>query len=135
VDHIFRKGLAFALAHPEYVRLYLNVSSAGMERFAEQLTLEVEKHTADHLKQLLSRGIQRGIVRSDIDVNLAAFLINSLYIMLLVSAISRHFQIRMKEYLDIHEELSGETMEGHLAMIIDLIGGFLKAPNPGDGAD
>lgn len=128
VEHIFRKGTAFALEHPEHVLLYLNVSSAGMERFAEQLTVEVEKHTADHLKKSLRKGIREGIVRSEVDPKLAAFLINSVYIMFLVSLISRHFQIRMKEYLEIAGELTVQRIEEPLDRVIAMIHGFLRPP-------
>lgn len=125
IDHIFRQGVSFALDHPEYVRLYLNNSSAGMERFAGRLTREVEKQTSDHLKKLIGEGKARGIVRRDIDADLTAYLINSLYIMFVVSLISRHFQIRMREYLGIEGELNGANVEHHLTMLIDMIRKFL----------
>jgi AcrR family transcriptional regulator len=131
VEHIFRKGTSFALEHPEYIRMYLNVSSAGMEGFADQLSLEVEKYTADHLKKAINKGIEKGIVRSDLNVPLAAFLINSLYIMFLVSLISRHFQVRMKEYLQIEEDLNIENIEHHLTSIIKLIHRFLRPAGRG----
>ena len=101
VEHVFRQGARFALAHPEYVLLYLNASAAGMEWLADQLTLDVEKFTADHLKGLIRRGIEAGIVRRDADPGQAAFLINGLYINLVLSLVSKHFQIRMREYLDL----------------------------------
>jgi TetR/AcrR family transcriptional regulator len=125
IEHIFRRGVSFVLAHPEYIRLYLNVSSAGMERFADRLTLEVEKHTADYLKDLLREGISRGTVRQDIDVNLTAFLINSLYVIFVVSLISNHFQIRMKEYLGIKGELNEHTIEGSLKAVLEMMGNVL----------
>ena len=126
IDHMFRSGVKFATSYPEYIRLYINVSSAGMDRFADQLTLEVEKFTSDYLKNLIKREIDRGAVRADIDTNLAAFLINSLYIMSVVSLISRHFQIRMKEYLEIGEELDEKNIEGHLTGVINNINRLLR---------
>ena len=133
VDHIFRKGIAFASTYPEYVRLYLNISSAGMERFADRLTLEVEKHTADHLKRLIKRGLHEKTVRPDINPEMAAFFINNLYIMLMVSPVSRHFRIRMKEYLQIEGALDRNRIEDAVEMAIELIHDFLKpgAPEPG----
>jgi TetR/AcrR family transcriptional regulator len=126
IDHIFRRGMAFVLAHPEYARLYLNTASAGMDRFADKLSLEVEKYTADHLKKLIEDGMRRGIVRKDVDIALAAFLINSLYIMLVISLVSRHFQIRIKEYLDIREDLNNKSIEKPLGQVVHLICDFLK---------
>ncbi len=128
IDHIFRRGVAFVLAHPQYARLYLNVASAGMERFADQLSLEVEKYTSDHLKRIIADGMRLGIVRKDVDVSLAAFLINSLYIIFVISLVSRHFQIRMKEYLGIREDLNDLTIERPLGQVVNLICDFLKPP-------
>jgi len=128
IDHIFRRGVAFVLAHPQYARLYLNVASAGMERFADQLSLEVEKYTSDHLKRIIADGMSRGIVRKGVDVSLAAFLINSLYIIFVISLVSRHFQIRMKEYLGIREDLTDLTIERPLGQVVNLICDFLKPP-------
>jgi len=126
IDHIFRKGAAFARANPEYVRMYLNVSASGMEQFADKLTRDVEGYTADHLKALLRQGIQDGIVRSDVDVNLAAFLINSVYIIFLASLVSRHYQIRMKEYLEIASRIDARSATEQLDKVILTIERFLK---------
>ena len=126
IDHIFRRGVAFVLAHPEYTRLYLNTASAGMDRFADKLSLEVEKYTADHLKKIIEDGMQRGLVRKDVDVSLAAFLINSLYIMLVISLVSRHFQVRIREYLDIRGDVNDESIGKPLGQVIRLICDFLR---------
>ena len=132
VDHIFRRGVAFVHDNPDYIRLYLSAATAEMERFADRFTLEVEKHTADHLKKVIRRDIRRGIVRGDVDVNLAAWLINNLYVMFVVSLVSRHFQIRMKEYLGLKGELKQRTVQGRLDAVIDLICRFLR-PTTGAG--
>lgn len=134
VEHIFRRGLEFARSHPEYVALYLNLSSAGMDRFADKLSREVERFTADHLKGLIRRGMDQGIVRPDLDVNLAAFLINSLYIMFLASIASRHFTLRMKEYLEIKGRLTAASLGRHLDRTIEQIHTVLRpAPRHAKG--
>jgi TetR/AcrR family transcriptional regulator len=121
LEHIFTQGAAFARRHPEYLILYLNVSSAGLEPFAEKLSLEVEKYTADHLKAVLARDIKRGLVRSDVNVNQTAFWINSLYIVFLASLVSRHFQIRMREYLEIKGRLSKKVVDEEIRRTVELI--------------
>lgn len=130
VEHIFRAGLKFALAHPQYIALYLNVASAGMSEFADRMSREVESFTARHLKNLLRSGIENGIVRPELDVKLAAFLINSLYIMFLASIASRHFQIRMKVYLEIKGKLTARKLEKHLSTTIEQIHTVLRPTPP-----
>ena len=103
IRNIFHRGLSFVMENPEYTHLYVNLSSCGMERFAEKLTTRVEKTTADFYKSAIQRGVDEGYIRPDVDVNMAAFIINSLYIIMLISMISRHYQIRIQEYLEIDE--------------------------------
>lgn len=121
VEHIFRKGTAFVRANPDFLLLYLNVSSTGMENFAADLTLEVEKFTADKLKKVLRRDVELGLVVGDLDINLTAFLINSLYIIFVASLVSDHFKIRMKEYLEIKGDLDDLTVAEKLDLILGLI--------------
>jgi len=131
LGHIFARGAAFARSHPEYLILYLNISSAGMEPFAEQLSLEVEKFTADHLKAVLARDMGRGLVRPDLEVKQAAFWINSLYIIFVASLVSKHFQLRMREYLEIKGPLSKQVIQVELGRTVELIRRFLAPPQGG----
>jgi TetR/AcrR family transcriptional regulator len=131
VDHIFRHHLEFEFTFPEYHRLHLNFSSPRMERFADQLALESEKHTSDRLKQLLKEGIRKGIIHEDLDVAMTAFMINSLYILFMASFVSRYYQIRMKEYLGIREEFTLPTMKKNLDRIIGYIHSLIRAGNKG----
>ncbi len=126
VEHIFIKGAQFVRDYPEYLILYSNISSAGMERFSAQMSLEVEKYTADRLKKIIRRDMRQGIVRKDLDVNLTAFLINSIYIILMTSLISGHYQIRMQEYLEIAGDLDEKAIQKHLRRTIDMIGSVLR---------
>ncbi len=126
VDHVFRRGVEFAHTHPEYVTLYLAVGSAGMERFADELSLSVEKPTADALKDALRRGIDAGTVRADLDVERAALLINDTYILLAASLVSRHFGTRAAEYLQTDGPLEGPVLDQHLERTIGMLHEFLR---------
>ena len=126
VEHMFRQGVRFALKSPHYVRLYLTASAPGKEQFSAKLSLDVEKHTADHLKKHIHRGQVQGIVRSDLDPRLGAFFINSLYIIVVASIVSKHFQNRLKEYFEIKGSLRGPALEENLSLIIKEIHRFLK---------
>jgi len=126
VEHLFRQGVHFALKHPEYVRLYLTASAPGKEHFSKKISLDVEKYTADHLKDQIHRGQAQGIVRRDLDPKLGAFFINSLYIIVVASVVSKHFQNRLKEYFEIKESLKGRPLEENLSGMIREIHRFLR---------
>mgnify|MGYP001044957582 CR=1 FL=1 len=126
VDHIFRQGARFVLNHSEYLILYINVASAGMERFSEQISHEVEQYTADHLKRLLRRDMAAGLVRNDLDVNMNAFMINSLYIVFMTSLISSHFKIRIREYLEIEGDIDQQGIDELITRTTTMIHNMLR---------
>ncbi|MBW2525553.1 MAG: TetR/AcrR family transcriptional regulator [Deltaproteobacteria bacterium] len=129
IEHIFRAGVRFVRAHPEYVILYVNVASPGMARFAEELSLEVETFTAEHLTRSIRAGVERGDVRPDLDVEVAAFSINSIYITLLESLVSPHFRIRLRQYLGLDALPDAESIGDNLDRIIDHVQGCLRLPS------
>jgi AcrR family transcriptional regulator len=126
IEHIFRQGARFIQNHPEYLILYANISSAGMERFSVQMSREVEKYTADHLKRLIRRDMQRGLVRDDVDVNFAAFMVNSLYIIFMTSLVSSHFKLRLQEYLEMDGDFTDASLEPLIQGTTDTINNLLR---------
>ncbi|MEW6264214.1 MAG: TetR/AcrR family transcriptional regulator [Thermodesulfobacteriota bacterium] len=110
IRHVFSQGAAFALDRPEYIRLYMSVSAAGLERFADELSPEIESFFARRFARLVEEGSRRGRVRPDLDVNLAAWLINSLYTIYMFSLVSRPYALRMKEYLKTGESISVDAL-------------------------
>jgi TetR/AcrR family transcriptional regulator len=126
VEHIFRQGIHFALEHPEYIRLYLTASAPGKERFSTKLSLDAEKYTADHLKDQIRAGQAQGIVRRNLDPKLGAFFINSLYIIVVASVVSKHFHNRLKEYFELKGSLKGRALEENLRSIVKEIHRILR---------
>ncbi|MDF1562142.1 MAG: TetR/AcrR family transcriptional regulator [Deltaproteobacteria bacterium] len=124
VEHVFAAGVRFAREHPEYVSLYLHVASSGLEHFARRLSVEVEKPTADRLKDTLRAGIEAGLVDTSIDVPQVAWQINNTYVMLLTALVSQHFGTRLREYLEVGEpdvELSDDQVETLRERALDFI--------------
>jgi TetR/AcrR family transcriptional regulator len=121
IGDIFHQGLAFVSKYPQYAQLYVNISSSGMEQFADKLTLAVEKHTADYYKTAIRRGIDDGFIRPDLDVDMAAFLINSMYVMMIISIVSRHYRIRLGEYLNLTDDRVEQGIRAKIDQVINII--------------
>lgn len=128
IAHIFTRGVQFISERPEFLVIYLSMTSPGMDQFAQSLARETEKFTSDHLKRELARGIEAGIVRADLDINLTAFIVNGLYIIFLASLLTTYFQIRMKEYLEIEGEVIPANVQDHLQKTIEHIHKLLRPP-------
>lgn len=126
VEHVFQRGVSFAGEHPEYVTLYLSFAPPGMEVFAEQLSRDVELPTAQTLKACLRAGIEAGVVRPQLDVNQAAWLINNAYVMLLAALVSRHFRTRLAVYCDVDEELTDAVIDQQTQHSIRMIHDILR---------
>lgn len=121
LSDIFHQGLAFVRKYPQYAQLYVNISSSGMEQFADKLTLAVEKHTADYYKAAIRRGIDEGFIRPDLDVDMSAFLINSMYVMMIISIVSRHYRIRLGEYLNLADGQVEQGIHSKIDQVINII--------------
>ncbi len=136
VEHVFRAGVSFAAAHPEYVTLYLSFAPPGMEFFARELSREVEQPTAEALKRSLRAGMEAGLVRDDLDVEHAALMINDSYVLLLAAMVSRHFRTRLGTYLGVRGELDAAILAEHAERTIATIHTLLRPPAGGaDGGE
>ncbi len=118
---IFLQGLKFVIENREYAQLYANISTSGMEDFAKKLTLKVEKHTADYYKNALKKGISDGIIRPDIDIKMVAFIINSLYVILMISVVSEHYRIRLGEYFEVEDAEIEKEIESKIDALVGII--------------
>ncbi|MBN1574509.1 MAG: TetR/AcrR family transcriptional regulator [Deltaproteobacteria bacterium] len=118
---IFHQGLKFVTKNREYTQLYANMSSCGMEDFARKLTLKVEKHTSDYYKEALKKGVDDGTIRPDTDIKMAAFIINSLYVILMISMVSEHYRIRLGEYLEIEDNAVEREIENKIDNLVEII--------------
>jgi AcrR family transcriptional regulator len=130
VEELFRREVPLILEHPHNFQIYLNLASSGMKRFAHRYTRKGEEFGARRLKALLQDGIARGIVRPDLDVRHAAFLIHSLSLVFMASLVSQHFQIRFREYLEIKGKLDPKKIDKNLEGMIRFIHQLLRPSGP-----
>ena len=90
-------------------------------------TLMVEKNTSDYYKAAIKKGIEEGNIRSDVDVNMTAFIINSLYVIIMISTASEHYRIRLKEYLEIDDDQIDLVLREKIDLLVHIIRSSLKS--------
>ncbi len=133
IRDIFTQGLTFIIQYPQYAQLYVNIAASGMEQFADKLTLAVEKHTADYYKAAIKRGIDEGFIRPDLDVDMSAFLINSMYVMMMISIVSRHYRIRLREYLNFSDDQVEQGIRTKIDQVVNIIRFSMENPKKSTG--
>lgn len=130
LEHTFRAGVDFARKHPELVALYLSVASIGLEAAAADLSDEIERPTADRWKALVRQGVDAGVLRADLDVEITAWHINNTYVMLLAALVAEHFRIRLRVYLGGSRRVTAPQAEALCERVIEQLAASLRSPRP-----
>ncbi len=89
----------YSRRYSDYVSLYHSLSTSSLTAISRDLTAEVERDFIAFYKKLLKRAIASGEVRSTIDVNYAALLLDNIIVMHELSVANRYHQQRLFHYL------------------------------------
>lgn len=96
-------GLTLIEAHPRLFRLYLRIVFEGDVPFRGALLQSIRFFSRDYLLELLSEAKQRGELKPDADLDLAAFLVDA--------ALERFLVARSVEHMDLDLGLYGSGQE------------------------
>lgn len=99
LERLFRVAIRYTEKHPDMCRLYLLITTDNMKVQTERLSDRAEISFRSMYKELLKRAVDRGEVRPDIDLDMAALFIDNAVVMLQFSLTSRYYQMRMSHYL------------------------------------
>ena len=95
-------------ARNDTFRILLQLGTSDMNSFARKVTRRTESTSYENIHAILVEGIDRGEIRSDIDLDMTAFLINNLCFALYSGFVSEYHQIRLEEFF--HIPFSGDDI-------------------------
>ncbi len=78
LDRLIQSGFRFIDDHPKLARIYFHLLQSGEAPFGTDRILDLHRQSTQFLEGLIRQGVGRGELRSDIDVQRAAFLLNAL---------------------------------------------------------
>ena len=91
---------------------------AAVRRKEEESRLAAaRKARQDFLDELAAFGREMGFL----DVDMSAFLINSMYVMMIISIVSRHYRIRLGEYLGLTDDQVEEGVKSKIDQVVNII--------------
>jgi AcrR family transcriptional regulator len=85
-------------ARNDTFRILLQIGTSDMNSFARTVTRRIESTSYENIHAILVEGVSRGEIRSDIDLDMTAFLINSICFSLYSGFVSAYHQVRLEEF-------------------------------------
>jgi AcrR family transcriptional regulator len=96
--------------HAEILRLYQEISSEGLSSIAEDFCRKFEGLSARCYSDLLAEARDSGLIRSDIDENIAAFCLDNIFMALQFSFSCGYYALRKNVYLGSKKNADDEAL-------------------------
>jgi len=110
LENLLRVGIRHSREHPEFIQLYLDITSEGLAHLSRRLSQKIEDISANYFyKPNLEEAIRQGVGRADINVSVAAFCIDSVIMMVQFSFTSEYYKERLRTFVDA-EALENDEM-------------------------
>jgi AcrR family transcriptional regulator len=107
----------YAQRHPDMNNLYLSMMTEELAPLAMRLSTQAEKLSVDYYQRMLRRAVERNELRQDLDIPLAAYLIDNNVLLLQLACSSGYHQYRMQHFLAERAE-DKQQLAGQLCDII-----------------
>lgn len=104
--HLIHAVQHYSHEHPEYIRMYHEITSSGTHELAAELAQHIEGMTSRTYTELVSRAQRAGVVNMDLDPALFAMFMDNLLMMMQFTYCCPYYNERYKIYrgVDIFEE-------------------------------
>lgn len=99
VEYLFTVALDYSKMHPDFCRIYLDLSTEKLSTMAGRLAGNLEFDYIDFYRRLMRSAIECGEIQDTLDVDLACFMLDDLVIMLQFSSSSTYYRERLFAYL------------------------------------
>lgn len=104
ITKLFQMTLEYSRKYPDLSKLYLLLTTDSLSPYSEQLPKQMEISFRSAYAQLLENAREKGELRSDIDLVMAAYFIDNTAVMLQFSQTSKYYQDRLRHYLGLAED-------------------------------
>ncbi len=119
-EMIIRELLLFSRKQPEFIKLYCSIAAGGSSKFLASLSQNIEAISAELYTKAIKEAQKTGDVRSDIDPEFFAFLLDNIFVMLQYTTSCDYYKKRFSVYTGKNPQESDE-------FIVDQTLKFLKA--------
>lgn len=98
VEKILRRIIRESHEHPNYVKLYFEMTAPSKATIERQVVSEMEEYSHRLYCRAILKGKEEGVIRPDCDLRIFPFLLDNLFMMLQYSFSCGYYQERFKLY-------------------------------------
>lgn len=121
LESLFRAARDYSKQYPEMNQIYLDATSQGLSVMSAKLSRQIEEITYELYMNILQKAKDSGTIDKGVDIQLAAFFIDNLVVMLQFSLTTDYYKERMKIFL------GPESLYEDERIIQGMVGLFKKA--------
>ncbi len=111
---LFRAGLRFAEDNPDLYQIYQSFKNGTSPKIREQFNDKIEILWRQQYKYLLKEATEKGVLRKDLSLDLAAFVVYTLI-------------NRFSEFLVKNDNMSGDNKQAYLEQCLEIVRNGIKA--------
>lgn len=99
IERILRAAITYSRENPRIIQIYLTCTTEGLSHLSPELSRKIETITAQYYQSLIATFRSKGLVALDVDEAVAAFCLDSLFVIFQFSYACTYYQERLKIFV------------------------------------
>lgn len=96
IERILKTAMDYSRKNPQVIQMYLHCTTEGLPELAKKISQKIETISAEYYRRLITESQASGVITSDIDDGVAAFCLDSLFLIFQFSYACTYYGERMR---------------------------------------
>ena len=127
IERVFEDSVEVFPRYRNMNKMYFDLMSGGGGDSPTDFVRALEGRSAEFFRGVLSEGIRSGDIRKDLPVEHAAYIIDSIYTLFLISLARGYQRERFRVFTNARISRKNGLVEGHMERILDVLKGGIGA--------
>ena len=128
IEKVFEESVRAFPRYRNMLKMYFDLMSAGGDDSPADFARALEGRSAEFFRGVLSEGIRSGEIRKDVSVEHAAYIIDSIYTLFLISLARGYQRERFRVFTNDYISKKNGLVTEHMRRILDVLEGGIGAP-------
>jgi AcrR family transcriptional regulator len=128
IERVFADSVEAFPRFRNMVKMYFDLMSSSGDDSPVDFVRALEIRSAEFFKTILREGVKAGDIREDLPVEHAAYIIDSIYTLFLISLARGYHRERFRVFTNERISRKNGIFAGHLDKILDVLRGGIEAP-------